>query len=312
MKLVKLVKRKRLSLSITRLGIQFVVATLLMGGFAVNTGNNLLYLLFSILLGFFLVSGWVSRKAIQDLDLVAVEEGDLFARMRGTIRVRLQDRAPGRARGLEIGLRMERVQVEPGFFPGGGKGLREPSLLLHAHPERRGSCRLASLELRTAFPFGLMEKAWRFELDQDVLVLPHPRSHTASLGWDAERRFSRPRAGSASPDGARPFRERDPLSSVHWKRTAQRGAPWVRTFEDEEPSGLQLRLNLREWRPGAAFERELEILSGGILQARLHKRQVLLTVLGPGGSRDYEGFTPCWQALALAQASGHFAAEALP
>jgi len=78
----------------------------------------------------------------------------------------------------------------------------------------------------------------------------------------------------------------------------------VRTFEDERASGLRLHLDPRLWRPGPAFERELELLSGGILQARLHRRPVALTVASDAGTRTYEGFTPCWRALAIAEAAG--------
>ena len=74
-------KDKRLRLAITRLGAEYLAAMLLLGTFAVTTGNNLLYLVFSMMLGLFLASGWVSRRAIQDLDLVGVEEGNLFARI---------------------------------------------------------------------------------------------------------------------------------------------------------------------------------------------------------------------------------------
>jgi uncharacterized protein (DUF58 family) len=245
----------------------------------------------------------VSRQAIRDLELVSVEEGNIFARVRGGIRVRFRDKAPRRARGLEVRLDMERGRIEPGFFAGGREGSADVLLVLHAQPERRGLCRLGRLELRTAFPFGLMEKGWSFDLDQEVLVLPHPRALPARQDWEGERSRPRPKAGSGSPDGARPFRERDPLSRVHWKRTAQRGAPWVRTFEDEQPLGLRLHLDLREWQPGRDFERELEVLSGAILQARLHRRNVHLTLTSEQGRTEYPGFTAGWRALALAQAS---------
>lgn len=294
---------RRLRLAITRLGVQFLVAMVLMGVFAVNSGNNLLYLLFSAMLGLFLVSGWVSRQAIRDLELVAVEEGNLFARVRGGIRVRFLDRARRRTRGLEVHLALAGARVEPGFFAGGSATGPEALLVLHATPERRGPFRLRELEVRTTHPFGLMQKGWRFTLDQEVLVLPHPRNLPLRADQAGELRRSLPRAGSSSPDGARPFRDRDPLSRVHWKRTAQRGTPWVRTFEDEEATGLRLHLDQRAWHPGPEFERELEVLSGGILQARLHRREVFLSVTGVGGRKDYEGFTPCWRALALAQAA---------
>jgi hypothetical protein len=77
----------------------------------------------------------------------------------------------------------------------------------------------------------------------------------------------------------------------------------VRTFEDEQAQGLRLYLDLRTWEPGESFERELELLSGAILQARLHRREVALTLLSEAGRRHWEGYTPCWRALALAQAS---------
>ncbi len=226
---------KRLRLSITRLGVEYLAAMLLMGLFAVNTGNNLLYLVFSMMLGLFLASGWASRRAIQDLELEGIEEGNLFARVQGGIKVRLRELAAGRARGLEVHLAAPRAEVDPGFYPGGQKGAEERLLVLQARPERRGPLRVDWVELRTSFPFGFMEKAWRFPLGADLLVLPHPRPFSPLQGREGEPGRARPREGVTCPDGARPFKERDPLSRVHWKRTAQRGAPWVTRSRTSRP-----------------------------------------------------------------------------
>ncbi len=304
---MKLWNDRRLHLSITRLGLEYLAAMLLVGLFAVHTGNNLLYLVFSLMVGLFLVSGWVSRRTLQDLELTAIEEGNIFARVRGGLRVRLKDRAPGRIRAMEVRLEMDQGRGEPGFFPG-GQGREEVLVVLQARAERRGPCRLRSLELRTAFPFGFLEKARRFPLDQKILILPHPRAVTPRLGLRGESSESQPKPGSQAPEGARPFREGDPLSRIHWKRTAQRGAPWVRTFEDEVPSRIRLWLDPRLWNAGAAFEKELEHLSGAILQARLQKREVSLELLSDAGHQEIHGFTACWRALALQQAQGapHF------
>jgi len=309
-------KDKRLRLAITRLGAEYLAAMLLLGVFAVSTGNNLLYLVFSLMLGLFLASGWVSRRAIQDLELVAVEEGNLFARVQGGVKVRFRDRAPGRVRCLEVRLEAEHARVEPGFHPGGGRTGEDLQLVLQVQAERRGDLRVARLELRTAFPFGFIEKAWSYPLELTWLVLPHPRAHEPAAAGPGERDRARPRPrpGASSPDGARPFKEGDPLCRVHWKRTAQRGAPWVRTFEDELPAGLNLRLDLRAWEPGPAFERELEFLAGGVLRARLQRRGIALWIQGSDGGAGCEGYTPCWRALARAEAGGalHAAGSALP
>jgi len=300
---MKLWNDRRLQLSITRLGMEYLAAMLLVGVFAVNTGNNLLYLVFSLMVALFLVSGVVSRRTILNIELDCIEEGNIFARVRGGLRIRLKEGAPRRVRALEVRLEMDQGYVEPGFYPG-GEGRSDALVVLHAQPERRGACRLRSLELRTAYPFGFLEKARRFPLDQEILVLPHPRTVPPRLGLRGESTRALSKPGVSAPEGARPFREGDPLSRVHWKRTAQRGVPWVRTFEDEEPAGLRLRVDLRLWSAGAAFEKELEHLSGAVLQARLQKREVSLEILSTTSLREARGFVPCWRALALLEAQG--------
>ena len=163
---------------------------------------------------------------------------------------------------------------------------------------------MSRLEMRTSFPFGFLEKAWRFQVEKSLLVLPHPRSTYVLGEFKGEAPRSVPARGLASPEGARPFQTGDPLSRVHWKRTAQRGAPWIRTFEGEQPTGLHLRLDLRAWAPGHDFERELERLSGMILQARLQRQEVFLRIDSLEGVSEDAGPTECWRALALAQAQG--------
>jgi uncharacterized protein (DUF58 family) len=297
-------KDRRLRLNLTRLGMEYLAAMVLVGLFAMNSGNNLLYLVFSFMLGLLLVSGWVSRAALQNISLDSLEEGNLFARVRGGIRVRLRDQRPQRVRGLEVRLELEEGRTEPGFYSGGQGAKEAPLVVLHTRVDRRGWCDLKGLELKTTYPFGFIEKSWRYPLEQKVLVLPHPRTSSQPSTLAGEARQSRSLPGDVSPEGARPYRRGDALSRVHWKRTAQRRSPWVRTFEGEEAHGLQLRLDLTLWAQGKDFERELERLSGAILQTRLQKRDVFLALLSVEGQRDFAGHRECWRALALATPQG--------
>lgn len=298
-------KDRRLRLNLTRLGIQYLVALFLVGAFSVNTGNNLLYVIFSMMLGLFLVSGWVSRAALQGVSLGSLEEGNLFARVRGGLRLKLKDKTPTRMRALEVYLEMDGGRVDPGFLAGGDQAGSETLLVLHARCEKRGWTKINSLEIRTSYPFGFVEKAYRFSLDQAVLVLPHPRTNILPpRAPKGEMLHNIPVAGESSPEGSRPLRQGDSPSRVHWKRTAQRGLPWVRTFEGEQPEGLHLRLELKDWAPGRPFERELERLSGAILQARLQKRDVSLEIYSEQSRRDAFGHTACWRALAISEPEG--------
>ncbi len=293
---------RHLRLAITRLGLEYVGLTLAMGFFAVYTGNNLLYAVFTLLLGLFLVSGWASFRALRGLRLLKIEEGNIFARVKGGVRIYLEDDAPKRPRGLEVFLHMEHTTPEPGFYPG-GRGTNN-RIALHVVPDRRGWRKLKELEFRTRFPFGFMEKSHRIPLDQSILALPHPRATRWERGGLGQEAHLVPQPGAVSPEGLRPFRPGDSPHRVHWKRTAQYGSPWVRTFEDEQPQGIRLELDLLNHTPGTAFERELERLSGVILQARIHRQPVTLVLYGRHGRRVFEGVVPAWRALALAEGEG--------
>jgi uncharacterized protein (DUF58 family) len=301
---VKLWNDRRLRLSLTGLGLQYLLALLGVGIFSVNTGNNLFYLVFSLMLGLFLVSGILSRQALQGLQVLSLDEGNLFARVRGGVRLRLRDSGKGRVRGLEVHLQMEDGQVEPTFL-GVASRTGETLVVLQTKAGHRGWSRFRTLEFRTRFPFGLLEKSRFVELDHAALVLPHPRTPPAQpASWRGEGQRTLPQEGTSSPEGTRPLRLGDAPGRVHWKRTAQRSQPWVRTFDEERPMGLHLRLDLAAWVPGRPFERELERLSGAVLQARLQKRDISLELQGAEGIREVHGHTACWRALALAQAAG--------
>jgi uncharacterized protein (DUF58 family) len=301
---VKLWNDRQLRLSLTGLGVQYLLALLAVGAFAANTGNNLLYLVLSLMLGLLLVSGIQSRRALQGLTLLGMEESNIFARVRGGLRVRLSDAHRGRVRGVELHLNLAAGTVEPSFL--GAANLEGETLVtFQVHAQKRGLTRLDRLELRTRFPFGLLEKSRFLPLEEPLLVFPHPRTPPARpASWRGEGHRPQGKDGASSPEGVRPLREGDSPGRVHWKRTAQRGVPWVRTFEEDRPVGRHLRLNLQAWGPGRAFEMELERLSGAVLQARLQKREVSLELHDQTGIREIRGYRASWRALALAEACG--------
>ena len=51
----------------TGFGLSFTLGSIAVGLAAMNTGNNLLYLLFGSMVGFIVVSSWLSEQAIRDL-----------------------------------------------------------------------------------------------------------------------------------------------------------------------------------------------------------------------------------------------------
>jgi uncharacterized protein (DUF58 family) len=111
-----------LDFEVTRAGIVYVLATLLIGVAALNTGNNLLYLIVSTMLGAVLVSGICSSLVLRGLTLHVDLPSHVFAKERapGSLDLRNSSRwlpclsvsiVPPKERNVK-----ERWQTESGTF----------------------------------------------------------------------------------------------------------------------------------------------------------------------------------------------------
>jgi uncharacterized protein (DUF58 family) len=293
-------KDRRLRLRITRLGMQYVAVMTVVGVLGVYTNNNLLHAVFGLMIGLLLVSGWISRAALLAIQPGHFAEGALFAQTKGGLCLHLSDSKPKRVRCLDIYLEISNCQAEHVFFPS-AKGKGEPRAVFRVRPEKRGVATIKSINFSTSHPFGFLEKTKLFPVNAEVLVAPRPVGFENIIGGSGEFADPSPKSGYSGPVGARPFASGDPTSLVHWKRTAQRGEPWVRLMEGDQPKGVVLELDLASWAPGQEFEDEIERLSGSILQAKLLKTDVALIILGKHGRRDAHGHRAAWKALALVE-----------
>jgi len=303
-------KDSHLKLRITRLGVQYVLVTGVVGMLGLFTSNNLLHAIFGMMIGLLLVSGWASRAAILGIEPESVATGTFFAEAKGGLRLRLVDKCPARTRCLEVSAVIPGCQSEVAFHQGGRRratnrpGQGGPCAVLKIWPSKRGRVKIARVDFCTSYPFGFLEKTVSFPFDAEFLVAPRPAGLDGPKGGAGDYSEPSPLSGFSSPEGARPFAVGDSISKIYWKRTAQRGEPWSRNMEGDRPKGLELELDLDAWVPGDEFEHELERLSGAVLEARLLKSAVTLHVFKGGRRTDAAGAIAAWRALSLAEACG--------
>ena len=155
-------------------GAAFTVGALLVGLSAMNTANNLLYLLLGAMLGLIVVSSWLSEKAILALEV-----------RRSTPR--------GVTVGHEVRIQYE-VANHKRRLPSLAVELREQGLPMAAFVSRvgageetvarssnrfirRGIYPLGTLTVSTSFPFGLFFKERDVELPGELVIWPrHDRA----------------------------------------------------------------------------------------------------------------------------------------
>ena len=248
----------------TRAGWIFGAITFSVGFAALNTGNNLLYLVLSLMLAFLVLSGVLSESALRGIQVRRRIPAELF------------DREVARV-GLEISNRQRRIPafavvVEDRVCERGGTeraagrvfalrvGPGERELRSYRfRPAGRGEVRFEAFQVYTRFPFGLFSKALRIDSAGAALVYPavDPVGTPPQLGSrseQGERPAGRGAAGSEVA-GLRDFRPGDPVRRIHWPTSLRREALVVREIRSHQQDEVEVRLRTAGQAPGDLFER---------------------------------------------------------
>ena len=225
---------------ITRVGLWFVLFTVIVGVAATNTGNNALYLVLAVMLALLVVSGFVSRWNLRRLAIEIEPPGDLFARRPTLVGFSVRNASRLLQRWLLL------VALAPGgpwrlvAHLGRGRTARGAAEMLFP---RRGRQRLESAHVASLFPLGFFRKGLRYRVGLEVLVFPELFSagevEIVASGLHGDR--SAARAGWGHELHAlRAFRSGDDPRGIHWKKTAQTGALVYQERETEETLRLSI------------------------------------------------------------------------
>jgi uncharacterized protein (DUF58 family) len=262
----------------TREGWWCVFAAVGLGIAAVNTGNNLAYLLCSMLLALIIVSGMFSDLTIRGLHVAVTVPDAIYATQPALVRIAFANRKrrlasyslalealdrPPPARSAVFARWRPRRTLDDWLRAIGLKdrrGLGTPRRLayvsrLPAGTERvvgwevtlpaRGRRRLPRLRATTAFPFGLFVKTGPPLLfDEEVLVYPavHPvrlrELGEAVSGETAVRRRGR----GHDLYNLRTYRAGDEPHLIHWPTSAKSGNLMVRELEEDTTEDTRIVL----------------------------------------------------------------------
>ena len=224
-------------LKVTRFGWFFLLVTIGVGIAAINTENNLLYLLLGLLLGLIAASGMLSEMVIRELAIEVHYPPDPVAgrpflfelRVKNTKRrqpsfaVQIEDRARGGVLGKTFVFRIAAGETVSRAVEG-----RWPV---------RGRVALADVRVSTRFPFGLFEKGLVTDWPRELIVLPDAAAISPALAPQASRLGVKPaaKAGTGAELYAlRPWQSSDGVRKIHWRKSAGGGGLQSKVFEAEE------------------------------------------------------------------------------
>ncbi|TXD38598.1 DUF58 domain-containing protein [Lujinxingia vulgaris] len=287
-------------LALTTPGKFFLLMTLAIGFGAINTGNNLLFLLLGMMLSLIVASGLLSEAVLRTLRVRRELPVRIFANEPAAGRFILENK--GRWPSLSVEVAEHSPHVVAG--PQRGRSLAAPrhswwkfwrtqtsdeerplaaayclradaaqqtALATHYELPARGAYLLPGVQISTRFPFGFFEKSR--ELDQAQRVIVYPRSRPTSTRIAEIHQhlgdMSQSRAGRGDDFfGLRDYRDGEDQRAIHWKSTARRAAPVVRELESNDRRDVRIVLDNRATSgvptPGErqTFERGIEHIAG--------------------------------------------------
>jgi uncharacterized protein (DUF58 family) len=259
----------------------FVVIGL--GVAAINTGNNLLYLLVSLLLALIIVSGIFSEQSMRGLDLIAEDPEEIYAGRPALFGMMVVNR--------KRWLTSYSITVEVLSPTSATRFLYLPRL--EAGDERlvtwedtlprRGRHRLAGVRITTRFPFGLFLKAGQPMLTSEVVVYPAVGPVSPELLRQlgaAGDRATRRRGRGSDLYNLRGYRPGDDPRLIHWRSSAKTQALMVREMEAETTEDTRLVLVGTGTRDADALEAALS--EAASLAAHLIRVGAGVELVGPG------------------------------
>ena len=286
----------------TREGRAFLATTLGVGLAAVNTGNNLLFLVFGFMMSLIVLSGVMNNIVLRGVRVERSLPERAFAGTTCLVEVKVRNT---KTRMPSYSIEVEDLAEGPPsgrrcYFLKVAAGGHEVASYRRV-PERRGPLALHGFRVATRYPFGIGEK-WRlFQAPDEMLVFPALLSDElvapdlSSLGHDSPT----PKPGPGTEiAGLKAYQEGDEARSIHWRRSAALGRLVV--HEKQRDASTHITIVLDNLRPTAAppawadaFERAISraaalsvMVVGRDLSAEIVCRGTRSPVVLPGASAD--------------------------
>jgi uncharacterized protein (DUF58 family) len=243
-------------LRVTREGKYFIGITFGVGFAAINTGNNLLYLLLGMLLALIVVSSVMSELSLRRLTVVRRLPPRAQVGRPHLVEVEVHNhkgKIPSYAIEIED-LREGQPADKRCFF----LKISPDSAQIAAYrrtPARRGRDRHIGFRIAMRFPFGLFEKSRETAAEGEIIIYPAtdplqlpPKADGPCIGTDG--RFG-PGAGDEIV-GVRPMREGDDHRDIYWRKSTL--GPQLVVRERARETSRHINLMLDSQYPGPVPE----------------------------------------------------------
>ncbi len=321
--------------AITAGGLVFLGIIGIVAFAAWNTGNNLLFMVFSVLASTLFVAWVAARATLSDLVVSARFPDHIFAgeiapvivtlrnakRLLPSLSVLVEARSPvGESMGANKKRASRKFEKRPlAHFTYVPRRAAAEQRIEQLFPTR-GHVLITGFELSTRFPFGFFRRRTRLRA-RNVDLIVYPKLETVGdelhlLPMNAGRKASARRGAGHDLLALRDYQPQDDLRYVDWKATARSSRLVVREFMAEDERRITIALDTRIVCEGnekdliARFERGVTLAASHVAHFVDEQAEVRLTLGEDAGlyGKGRDHLYDCLKRLALI--TPHFIAAA--
>ncbi|MHB8481923.1 MAG: DUF58 domain-containing protein [Nitrospiria bacterium] len=241
---------KSKSLVVTSLGMRFIFLMLAIGIAAINTGNNLLYLLLAMMLSLVVISGILSEASLYRLRFKRLLPEAIYAGKPASVTLLIYNDKTSTSsfslhvkdsiEGFSEGMARDKYffKLPPGTF-------QERSYAVFFN--KRGVFPLQGVSFSTRFPFGIFLKIREEREAGQTRLVVFPRTFPIESSVKETGRPGAPMALRRGQSGSlyqfRSYLPGDDARFIHWKVSAKKTRLMVREYEDEEEKEISVGLS---------------------------------------------------------------------
>ncbi|MFZ3072796.1 MAG: DUF58 domain-containing protein [Thermodesulfobacteriota bacterium] len=225
------------TLEFTKEGARFIVLLFVIGFAAINTGNNLLYLVVAMMLSLIVISGLMSESTLRDISVKRTAPRRAYKNSPVALMYSVTN---NKKRLNSYSFTIEEVLPEGASFAP-AYALKLPArktseVFSRCAFSKRGVFTLRAVKVKTRFPFGFFLKGRRMDMEEKIIVYPSitPLKITDVFPGDDSRGGSAPEKGEGTQlYGIRDYEPFEDSRRIHWKASAKAGRLLQKEFERE-------------------------------------------------------------------------------
>ena len=237
------------TLQVTREGGGFIFLLMGVGVGAINTGNNLLYLVLAMCCSFIVVSGILSEQTLKGISVQASLPKAIYPDDPYPLHLKISNsKKTISSYSLYVEFPLDplgRYRIEQAAYVYQVPSRSSVDKNLMFVGLKRGPLHLKTVHLKTSFPFGFFVKTKTLPIAVETLIFPVIKNVTLPSPTEYSEE-GEGTIGLAGDDlfSIREHQPGDPMAAVHWKSSAKTGTLRVKEFSKGGLHNYTLFLNI--------------------------------------------------------------------